>query len=333
LVYNFVNGSGKNNGTVLSITNVLSSGRTQNFTYDELNRLATAQSYANSGADCWGQSYTYDRYGNLNTVTVTKCSAPTLSLSINGNNRITNTGFSYDLAGNLTADGFSSFSWTAEDQMTSTAGVTYAYDGDGQRVTKSSGKLYWYGLNGEVLAESDASGNITSEYIYFGARRIARRDVASGNVYYYLTDHIGSARVVASSTGSVVEESDFYPFGSERVITDSLDNNYKFAAMERDSESALDHTLYRQYSASLARWLSPDPQVGKPSDPQSWNRYPYVVNDPLALTDPLGSAPAYDPYLVSCFPSRHPSRCWTTRIFAWVLMQRPESATDSVRTV
>ena len=42
--------------------------------------------------------------------------------------------------------------------MVSTAGVTYTYDGDGQRVKKSNGKLYWYGINGEVLAESDLAG-------------------------------------------------------------------------------------------------------------------------------------------------------------------------------
>ena len=121
--------------------------------------------------------------------------------------------------------------------------VTYTYDGDGQRAKKSNGKLYWYSISGDVLAESDSSGTITSEYIYFNGRRIARRDPATGNVYYYLTDHIGSARVVTSSSGGVAEESDFYPFGTERVITDSLDNNYKFAGMERDTESALDHTL------------------------------------------------------------------------------------------
>src|SRR3972149_3308241 len=180
--------------------------------------------------------------------------------------------------------------------------VTYTYDGDGQRAKKSNGKLYWYSISGDVLAESDSSGTITSEYIYFNGRRIARRDPATGNVYYYLPDHIGSARVVTNSTGGVAEQSDFYPFGTERVITDSLDNNYKFAGMERDTESALDHTLYRQYASNLARWPSPDPADATPSNPQSWNRYPYVLTDPLTLVDPLGATPQYDPYLVGCFP-------------------------------
>ncbi|MBI4479919.1 MAG: hypothetical protein HY651_07830 [Acidobacteria bacterium] len=50
-------------------------------------------------------------------------------------------------------------------------------------------------------------------------------------------------------------------------------------------------------------WLSPDPADGSPANPQSWNRYPYVLNDPLTLVDPLGGTPRSNPYLVGCFPS------------------------------
>jgi RHS repeat-associated protein len=301
LTYSFVQAGGKNNGLVASLTNNLVSGRSQTFTYDELNRLKTAQSQANSGADCWGQSFGYDRYGNLSAITVTKCSAPALSLGINNKNQITNGGFNYDLAGNLAGDGTATYTWTAEDQLASTSGVSYTYDGDGRRVKKSNGKLYWYAVTGEVLAESDLSGNVQSEYIYMGRRRIARRD-PSGSTYFFITDHIGSVRLVVSPTGTVVEDSEYYPFGNERPIVDTMNNSIKFADMERDSESGLDHTLFRQYSASLARWLSPDVQQGSPENPQSLNRYPYVLNDPLSLTDPLGASPSFDPYLVGCFP-------------------------------
>ena len=287
--YSFVSGS-INDGHVKSVTNNLVAGRTQTYTYDEMNRLKTAQSQANSpDPNCWGLSYGYDRYANLLSASLTKCAGPALSLSVdNTTNKITNTGFAYDAAGNLTNDGFSSYTWNAEGRMAATAGVTYTYDGDGRRVSKSNGKLYWYGINGQVLAESDASGNVTSEFIFFGGMRIARRDVPSGNVYYFLGDRLGNARVVTNSTGSVVEESDFYPFGVERPITDTLDNNYKFTQHERDPESGLDHTLYRQLSSAQGRWLSPDPAGGSPSNPQSWNRYPYAGNDPANGVDPSG---------------------------------------------
>jgi RHS repeat-associated protein len=178
--------------------------------------------------------------------------------------------------------------------MASTAGMNYTYDGDGRRAKKAAGspssadRLYWYGINGEVLAESDWGGTLISEYIYFGGMRIARRDVSTGNVYYFLPDRLGTARVMTNASGTVVEESDFLPFGQERVITDSLNNTYKYTGHERDTESGLDHTLYRQYASTQARWLSADPLRGKVVSPQTWNRYAYVANNPLSYFDPDG---------------------------------------------
>ncbi|MBI3896340.1 MAG: RHS repeat-associated core domain-containing protein [Acidobacteria bacterium] len=86
-----------------------------------------------------------------------------------------------------------------------------------------------------------------------------------------------------------MEESDFYPYGTERVITDTLDNTYKFTGHERDGETGLDHTLERQQSPTLCRWLSPDPSRGRPSDPQTWNRYSYTAGNPVNRIDPSGA--------------------------------------------
>jgi hypothetical protein len=76
-------------------------GNSYAYTYDELNRLATAQSQAASGGDCWGQSYGYDIWANQLSATVTKCSAYMLSLTFNTKNQISNSGFGYDAAGNF----------------------------------------------------------------------------------------------------------------------------------------------------------------------------------------------------------------------------------------
>jgi hypothetical protein len=145
-------------GTVSQITDGINSGRIQSFTMDTLNRLSTAYSRATSGTDCWGQSFGYDRYGNLLTVSSTQCSSPTLSLTVSTKNRVTNTGFTYDNAGNLTSDGVNTYQWDAENHLKSTNGVNYTYDGDLRRVEKSNGKLYWYS-GGQVLEETDLSGN------------------------------------------------------------------------------------------------------------------------------------------------------------------------------
>jgi len=61
---------------------------------------------------------------------------------------------------------------SATIRRANSAGVTYAYDGDGRSVSKVGSKLYWYGSGGDILAETDTSGNTTAEYIFFGGKRI-----------------------------------------------------------------------------------------------------------------------------------------------------------------
>jgi len=82
-------------------------------------------------------------------------------------------------------DGAHAYAYNAESEIKSAAGVNYTYDGDGNRVEKSSGKIYWYGAGTEILDESDTSGNITNEYVFFGGKRVAMRNVSSGTIYYY----------------------------------------------------------------------------------------------------------------------------------------------------
>jgi len=275
------------NGNVQTITNNLNSARTQSFTYDNLNRVATAQSQATSGTYCWGQSFGYDRYANLLSTTVTQCTAPMLSLGVNANNQITNSGFTYDTSGDMTSDGTYGYAWDARHLLQSAAGVTYTYDGDGKRVMKSSGTLYWNMTDGTPLAETNASGTTLNEYIFFGGSRAARRD-SSGNVYYYFQDHLGTTKTLTNSSGAVCYDADFIPFGYEMAYITTCSQNYKFTGLERDGETGLDHTLHRKYDSSLGRWLTPDRQRGDPLNPQSWNRYAYVLDNPINFSDPYG---------------------------------------------
>ncbi len=141
------------------ITNNLHSTRTQAFTYDQLNRIATAT------ASAWSLTFGYDPWANLLTATATGTATP-LSLAVNANNHITTAPFAYDAAGNLTTDAAGTYTWNAEGELKAAGGVTYTYDGDGRRVQKSNGKIYWYG-GGEVIEESDASGNMQESYVFF----------------------------------------------------------------------------------------------------------------------------------------------------------------------
>ena len=285
-----------NNGNVAQITNNLNSGRSQTFSYDEMNRIKTALTQGTSGSLCWGLDYSYDIYANFKTASLDpgrpSCPGFTLNAGVDTNNRITNTGFSYDAAGNVLSDASFSYTWDAESELKTAAGVTYTYDGDGRRVQKSNGKLYWYGAGGEILDESDVSGNITDEFVFFGGKRTARRNIASGNIYYYLADHLGTSRmIVQGGQTSACYDADFDPFGTEYIVADTCAQNYKFTGKERDSESGLDDFETRYYASGFGRFLSPDPGAAYADNPQTLNRYSYVLNNPLNYVDPDGREP------------------------------------------
>ncbi len=127
--------------------------------------------------------------------------------------------------------------------------------------------------------------------IYFAGQRIARRD-SSGNIFFNFGDHLGTARdIVQSGTTWPCYDADFYPFGGERSYTNTCSQHYKFTGQERDVESNLDNYRARLFSSQYGRFMSPDPLAGDIGDPQSLNRYSYVRNNPLSLTDPTGMQP------------------------------------------
>ena len=296
--YSLVNGvcpttGSNNNGNVGVMTNNKDTGRTETFGYDPLNRIATATTQATSGADCWGQSFVADALANLTTVnsTQTGCSIGALNVSASvATNQLSFTPApSYDTAGNMTGDGTYSYTFDAENRITAANSVNYIYDGKGMRVEKSSGSIYWRAITGDVLAETDTSGNTKNEYIYFAGQRIAWWD-SLGNSYYIYTDALGTTRTIAEANGTVCYDAEFTPYGQEIQHTNNCPStyNYKFTGYERDSETGLDYAFARYYSSRLGRFMSPDPLGGDISDPQSLNRYAYVGNNPLAYVDPSG---------------------------------------------
>ena len=302
--YNFNLGV-SDNGNVAGITNNRNTTRSPSFTYDALNRLSTAKTSSTSGTTCWDEQFGFDPWANLLTIgriSGYSCSNEEL-LNFTATTKNQVSGNTYDSAGNLINDGLGhAYTFNAENQLTCAASTTYLYDGDGKRVEKATGcttpvptKLYWYGSDSDPLTETDASGNPTADYTFFNGKRTARIDLPSAVVHYYFADHLGSANVVTSSAGLIQDESDYYPFGGERAITNSDPNNYKFTGKERDAESGFDYFGARYYASNMGRWMSPD-WADKPEavpyssldNPQSLNLYGYVGNNPLSRADADG---------------------------------------------
>jgi RHS repeat-associated protein len=94
---------------------------------------------------------------------------------------------------------------------------------------------------------------------------------------------------MTTGAGWPISSDTYYPFGQEQ--SPPADNNhYKFTGKERDSESGLDYFGARYMSSTMGRFMSPDPLLnsGRPSNPQTWNRYSYALNNPLTIIDPTG---------------------------------------------
>jgi len=303
--------SGADNGNVFGITNYKDQTRNQTFTYDILNRLVSAR---NAGTDCtvtilgglkkfWGNTYTYDAWGNLTTKALLQtplphaCSGESLSVTAGSDNRL-GSGYLYDAAGNMTFNATpptQTYTYDQENRLTGAAGYGYTYDAYGNRVIKSNGStgtLYWYMTPG-IVGESDLSGNLTDEYVFFDGERVARK--STNGVFYYFSDHLKTASVITDAVGTIKSESDYYPWGGELQFVANDSNHYKFTGKERDAETQLDYFGARYYSNGLGRWVSADwsaAPVPVPyasfGDPQSLNQYSYVRNIPTVNVDTDG---------------------------------------------
>jgi RHS repeat-associated protein len=125
------------------------------------------------------------------------------------------------------------------------------------------------------------------------------------NLKYLLTDAKGTTRALMNNSGNgtstIIARHDYLPFGEEiwagvglRTTTQGYGTTDKarqrFAMLERDEATGLDHTWFRKYDSFAGRWTSPDPYNGSLvlNDPQSLNRYSYTRNDPTNFVDPTG---------------------------------------------
>lgn len=295
----FEYGSANNNGNPQTQTIVRPGiSNSQSYTYDDANRLQTA---TQTGTRAWAQTYDHDQYGNhwlvtqsnLDTVSV---EVPRGSGAFLSSNRIGNLGngnWSYDDAGNVTSvpgpsGNLRSATYDVENrQLTGTntyaETATYAYDGDGRRVKKVS-------LGVTTIYVYDAMGQLAAEY--------GGPAPTDGGTRYLFGDHLGSTRLVAKADGSEDKKYDYLPFGEE------VDGFYpgdadtkgrqavKFTGQLRDAETGLDYFEARYLSSAQGRFMSADAALVDQieSDPQSWNLYGYVRNNPLRFTDPTGQA-------------------------------------------
>jgi RHS repeat-associated protein len=295
---------GENTGRVTYAQNLNDPTLDRSFDNDQVGRLqssftgSAARAHVGIGSS-WlsdgpyaAHNNVYDVWGNPTSRTGWGGENQSFTATYSNNKR---TDFSYDAAGNVTSAGGQSFSYDATGQAATASSTTYLlqqyYDGDGLRVKKSdNGTVIYYlrssVLGGQVVAELDSSG-MQRGYVYLGEQLLA---VQQGNAVSWIhQDPVVKSKRVTNSSGAVVSTLELDPGGgnTNRSVSDAFQPR-KFTTYERDGNGS-DEAMFRRYNR-WSRFDQPDPYHGSYnlSNPQSFNRYSYVHNDPVNFTDPSG---------------------------------------------
>ena len=317
--------------------------------YDDVGRLTDARRFVsgvqtNSFSE---RSITYDRNSNALTLTRYGENAATpeeiLAYSYDGNllSGISNTGasggggqYTHDANGNMTHEGLSGLDIVYNERnltrRISSGGTTlaeYEYLADGTKLRALDGGGNGYQYRGSLIytqtAGQTGSPAITLDCAVTSAGRIVRENTADGSstykVQHYLRDHLGSVRaVIDGDTGTVIEASDYYPFGKRIQVTapvsepvggsqyasepavapvapatsvasTSSPNRWLFSGKESQSFLYANIPLLdfgaRMYNPTIARWTTADPLSEKY---YGISPYVYCLGNPISIIDPNG---------------------------------------------
>ncbi|MGH7830827.1 MAG: RHS repeat-associated core domain-containing protein, partial [Candidatus Binatia bacterium] len=102
---------------------------------------------------------------------------------------------------------------------------------------------------------------------------------------FYHNDHLGGVNVITNASGLFAQLIEYDPWGKVSRSEGSGDSLRRFNGKIQDPETGLLYYGGRYYDPELARWISPDPFIPEPADPQALNRYSYVLNNPVNYID------------------------------------------------
>ena len=276
----------------------------RSFHYDHVGRLqssfsgASARAHVGIAGNWLGDGpyamhdNVYDVWGNLLQRTGWGGANPQYGAAFSNNRMM---GWVYDQAGNLTdAGGGWTFTYDATGQQATSAvgSVQNSYDGDRLRGKKTEYGVTTYYLRssvlgGQIVAELDGNGAWMRGYVYLGGELVA---VQQAGVNWVHQDPFVKSKRLTNSFGTVVSVVELDPWGGEtnRGSNEAFQPQ-QFTSYLRDA-IASDDAMHRRYNRWWGRFEQPDPYNGSYdlTNPQSFNRYSYVHNDPVSFIDPTG---------------------------------------------
>jgi RHS repeat-associated protein len=198
-----------------------------------------------------------------------------------------------DANGNLTNDSVHTYSWDAEGKVLAVDTTSLAYDALGRMVEQNRSGSYTeivYGPLGDKLALMNGQ-TLTKAFVPLpgGATAVYNSSALS---YYRHADWLGSSRFASTPGRAMYYDGAYAPYGENYAEAGTTDRS--FTGQNQDTASAiypLYDFLFREYHPTQGRWISPDPAglaAVNRANPQSWNRYAYVLNNPTNFTDPTG---------------------------------------------
>lgn len=276
-------------------TNATETGRTVNWSYDGIYRL-TSETVSQDTAENGAVSYGLDPVGNRLSAnsTLSGVSSGSYSYSINDLLSIE----TYDSNGNTLITGGKTFTYDSENRLKSMNGgaVTLLYDGDGNRVAKTTSGVTTRYLVDDLnptgyaqVTEEMVNGAVQREYSY-GLQRISENQVVNGTwtPSFYGYDGMGNVRQLTNSAGAITDKYDYDAFGNKVNSTGTTPNNYLYRAEQYDSDLGLYYLRARYYNPLTGRFLSRDPEDGKIKIPATLHKYLYAAGDPVNKFDPRG---------------------------------------------
>jgi RHS repeat-associated protein len=263
--------------------------------YDDLGRLISD----NCGS-VWSQTFSYDQYGNI-----TKSGSSSWMPGYNPGTNHAMPPFTYDNNGNMTNDTFHTYGWYVDNKLGSTDSTTcnifgstngtcILYDAFGREVERGVNGVYTEVMYTPVGKTAIMNGETTTVSAYFplpGGGTYFQSGSTGANGYFWHKDWLGSVRLSSSVQGrTFFFDRAFAPFG-EMYANFGNTGGLNFTGNTQDSFTGLFDTPNRELHPGEGRWLSPDPSglnAVDPTNPQTWNRYAYALNNPLSNIDPTG---------------------------------------------
>jgi len=158
------------------------------------------------------------------------------------------------------------------------------------REAENESTLY-IGSSFEAVGTPGEPADIVKKHVFMGSTRICTIETETGSpskIYWTHQDHVGSSNVITDETGTVVNILEYTPYGTVSRDTGDYATDKRFTGKTWDNSSELFYYGARYYSPELGRFITPDPTIQRPFDPQDFNRYQYCRSNPVRFVDPTG---------------------------------------------